>query len=134
MLKKPKNSTAIEVREFLRKTQPNFPFQVWRELKRASKIHSRYQSFMVYWRCLERLNLIQRVPSPKSKTEKKPGDTVYFGRLKPHYPRTYFVLNSQKLQDPSWLSPQRYLFPLNFKLLSNRGPGRPVGNKNRSST
>ena len=124
-----KNSTAVEIREFLRKTQPNYVWALWHNLHVERKlIRMRYSSFCSYFRTLERLGLVLR--SKSTKTEKRPGDTAYHGRLKPHYPRAYYVLNSHKLNSSAWLAPQRALHPETF-LLTHRLKGRPPGSLNK---
>lgn len=128
MLKKPKNSTAVEIREFLRKTQPNYVWATWHHLRFEAKVtRMRYSSFMSYFRTLEKLQLIVRTSPPRT----QPSIPTYrrTGRLK-SVPRVWFVLNLKNLNSEAWRHPERSLHPETF-LLTHRPRGRPPGSPNK---
>ena len=127
MLKEPK-STAVEIREHLKKHGPDYPWHIWHVLHvETHRTQMRYSSFMSYFRTLERLQLVVRTSPPA--TQPKTPPYVRTGRLK-SVPRVWFALNLKKLNSPEWMAPQRSLHPGTFRL-THRPKGRPPGSPNK---
>jgi hypothetical protein len=131
LLKKPKISTAIAIREFLKKFGRGYPWQIWHFLHIETKMSQMsYASFCSYFKVLEKLNLVVRTDPPKT----QPPIPKYrrTGRLK-SLPRVWFTVNPEKLNSSAWTTPQRSLHPEVFKL-THRLRGRPAGSRNKPKT
>jgi hypothetical protein len=128
MLEKPKISTAIAIREFLKKFGRGYPWQIWHFLHIETKTSQMsYASFISYFKTLERLGLVLRVDPPRVQPPTPPYRKA--GHLKSQ-PRVWFTLNQRKVDSEEWRHPQRSLHPRTFRL-THRPKGRPPGSRNK---
>jgi hypothetical protein len=128
LLKKPKISTATQIRDLLKARGSAYVWQLWHILRFERKAtRMRYASFVSYFKTLERLGLVLRVDPPKT----QPPIPKYrrTGRLK-SVPRVWFALNPRKVNSSEWTAPERSLYPETFKV-TGRPRGRPPGSKNK---
>lgn len=129
MKEQKKPTTAVQIREHLRRHGPDYRWHIWHVIHIEQKLSKmKFHSFIAYFKVLLRLNLVLRT-SPRAVI--KPKVTKYRKGLLTQIPHPiWFKLNPQKLNSEFWDHPLKSLYPHLFKF-SGRGPGRPAGSKNR---
>lgn len=127
-MKKPKVSTAIMIRDELKKTQPNYIWALWHRLHIERKLtRMKYASFCSYFKVLEKLGLVLRVDPPKTEPPIPKYRRLYGFKSAV---RKWYKVNPAKMNSSQWMAPERALYPKIFKV-SGRRTGRPAGSKNK---